>query len=140
MIQRPDGRICIGGARAIEPDAAVGNTDGSSLNEAVGTYLRRFLELNFPQLGFSPELVEAEWTGVLCFTPDGKPLCGPLPCRPGVLVAAGFCGHGMPQCFGVGKNIARMVHEALLRGTVDLTAMPEIDDYIKGPANVARFF
>ena len=25
------------------------------------------------------------------------------------LVAAGFCGHGMPQCFGVGKAVARMI-------------------------------
>ena len=106
-IRRPDGRVCLGGARALEEDAAVGSTDDASLSGVVGGYLRSFLATHFPALGGVE--VEAEWTGVLGFTRDGKPFVGPLPARPGVLVAAGFCGHGMPQCFGVGKAVARMI-------------------------------
>ena len=90
----------------MEARAAVGSTDDSSLSEAVGAHLRRFLTESFPNLGFESGMVEAEWTGVLGFTPDGRPLCGPVPGRSNVIVAAGFCGHGMPQCFGVGKNVA----------------------------------
>ena len=92
-IRRPDGRVCIGGARALEPGAAVGSTDDASLSSVVGQYLRRFLDERFPSLG--PIEVEAEWTGVLGFTPDDKPLVGPLPGRPGVHIAAGFNGHGV---------------------------------------------
>eukprot|EP00966_Prymnesium_polylepis_P036933 856760-Prymnesium_polylepis.1 len=93
-ILRPDGRVCLGGARAIEPGAAVGCADDGSLSDEVGGYLRRFLADTFPALGFDGSQVEAEWTGVLGFTSDGRPLCGAMPGRPGVLVAAGFCGHG----------------------------------------------
>ena len=106
-IRRPDGRLCLGGVRALEEDAAVGNADDASLSDVVGGYLRTFLATHFPALGGVE--VEAEWTGVLGFTRDGKPFVGPLPGRPGVLVAACFCGHGMPQCFGVGKAVARMI-------------------------------
>ena len=70
--------------------------------------------------------IEEEWTGVLGFTPDGRPLCGRV--RDGVFVAAGFCGHGMPRCFGAGKAIALMID-----GRDD-----EVHAYVRGDANVAR--
>ena len=174
-IRRPDGRVCLGGARAIEPDAAVGNSDDASLcpevgrarvrtrrchhstlkftprsaaiptrsspRLQVGAYLRQFLSEHFPALGFSAGApVDAEWTGVLGFTSDGRPICGALPGRPGVLVAAGFCGHGMPQCFGVGKDVALMAEETLRRGMTDMEALtPQLHPFISGPANAARF-
>jgi glycine/D-amino acid oxidase-like deaminating enzyme len=53
--------------------------------------------------------VEAEWTGVIGLTVDGRPLVGRMPDRAGVYVAAGYNGHGMPQCFGVGKYVADML-------------------------------
>ena len=110
-IRRPDGRVCFGGARALEPNAAVGNADDGSTSDVVGAYLRRFLSERFPQ-AVGPDgavEVEAEWTGTLGFTSDGKPLVGTLPGRPNVYVAAGFNGHGMPQCFGVGKAVALLL-------------------------------
>jgi gamma-glutamylputrescine oxidase len=90
----------------------------------VGEYLRRQLREHFPQLGDVE--VEAEWTGVLGFTRDRKPLIGEV--REGVWVAAGFCGHGMPQCFGAAKAIASMI-----AGEHD-----EVHAFVSGPANVAR--
>ncbi|KAL3811711.1 hypothetical protein ACHAXA_004077 [Cyclostephanos tholiformis] len=106
-IKRPDGRLCIGGARYLERDAAVGNSDDGTLNEDVGRRLRDFLVTTFPDL--APLSVEAEWTGVIGLTADKRPVVGRMPSRKGVFVAAGYNGHGMPQCFGVGKYMADML-------------------------------
>lgn len=56
-------------------------------------------------------VVEAEWTGVLGFTLDGRPLAGAMPGSYGgrVFVGAGYCGHGMPVCGGVGKALAQQM-------------------------------
>ena len=133
-IRRPDGRVCLGGARALEPGAAVGNSDDSSSSELVGAYLRDFLPRTFPALrgadGSVP--IEAEWSGVLGFTTDGKPVVGPLPGRPELIVAAGFCGHGMPQCFGVGKGVAQMLDGSPER-------MGELHPFLRDECNVGRF-
>ena len=131
-IRRSDGRVCLGGARALEPASAVGSTDDASLSDTVGEYLRRFLKERLPALAADGAVrVEAEWTGVLGFTHDGKPLIGPLPERPHVLVAAGFCGHGMPQCFGAGKAIAQ-----ILAGQPPEALHP----HVRGAARVGRVF
>ena len=121
--RRPDGRVCLGGARALEPDAAVGSTDDGSTSAVVGRYLRRFLAERFPRLEAD---VEAEWTGILGFTRDKRPLVGAV--RPGVFCGVGFCGHGMPQCTGVGKALAQMV----------CGDAQSLHAFVRGPANVAR--
>jgi glycine/D-amino acid oxidase-like deaminating enzyme len=127
-IMRSDGRMCIGGARALE-GGALGSTDDSSLSEICSSVLRSFLKEKFPLLGFTDELVEAEWTGVLALSKDGCPLCGPIPHRPNVYVAAGFSGHGMPQCFGVGKGIAQWI----------VDGAHQLHPFLQGPANIRRF-
>lgn len=106
-IRRSDGRLCVGGARSLELDAAIGISDDGSLNEVVGKRLREFLETSFPQL--APLCVEAEWTGVIALTSDRMPIVGRMPSRKNVLVAAGYNGHGMVMCFGVGRHVADMV-------------------------------
>ena len=120
--------MCIGGARALD-GGAIGSTDDSSLSEVSSSALRRFLREGFPALGFTDDLVESEWTGILGISKDGCPLCGPLPQRPNVYVAAGFSGHGMPQCFGVGKGIAQWIVEG----------EQVLHPFLKGSANVRRF-
>jgi hypothetical protein len=60
-------------------------------------------------------VVEDEWTGVLGFTLDGKPLAGAMPNAAydgRVFVGAGYCGHGMPTCSGVGKALAQQMAAA----------------------------
>ena len=60
LIPLPWSLRCLGGARALEPGAAVGSTDDASLSDVVGAYLRRFLREAFPRLG--EVRIEAEWT------------------------------------------------------------------------------
>ena len=127
-IMRSDGRVCIGGARALE-GGALGSMDDSSLSEVCSSALKRFLSQGFPALGFTDKLVESEWTGLLGLSKDGCPLCGRLPQRPNVFVAVGFSGHGMPQCFGVGKGIAQWIEEG----------EQNVHPFLLGPANVRRF-
>ena len=64
-IRRPDSRLCLGGARALEPGAVVGSTDDASLNTNVGAYLRRFLGKSVALvLGFVGGKLVAEYFGV----------------------------------------------------------------------------
>src|SRR5204862_1336602 len=47
------------------------------------------------------------WAGLEAFTPDEIPLIGPVPALAGLLVAAGFCGHGFALSPAVGDILAR---------------------------------
>jgi glycine/D-amino acid oxidase-like deaminating enzyme len=59
--------------------------------------------------------VRKVWSGIMGFTSDGRPLVGKLDGattgRDGKSewVAAGFNGYGMPQCWGVGEAVAKML-------------------------------
>jgi sarcosine oxidase subunit beta len=48
------------------------------------------------------------WAGLEAFTPDGVPLLGTVPGVAGLLVAAGFCGHGFALAPAVGDVLARL--------------------------------
>ncbi|QZZ19989.1 FAD-binding oxidoreductase [Leptothermofonsia sichuanensis E412] len=106
-IQRPDGRIVLGGMRWRSPTMEENIDDDSEVNSFVSRGLRSFLPTHFPDLNFIQ--IEQEWTGIMGFSPDGNPLIGPLPNRPGEWIAAGFTGHGMSRTFYAGKAIAEMI-------------------------------
>jgi glycine/D-amino acid oxidase-like deaminating enzyme len=105
-MQRPDGRVVLGGMRWLTPTQEVGTDDDTVLDERVSAGLRAFLPAHFPAL--RDVRVEREWTGVMGFTPDRAPLVGPVPGSPGEYVAAGFHGHGMPMAFTAAKAVAEM--------------------------------
>jgi sarcosine oxidase subunit beta len=48
------------------------------------------------------------WAGLEAFTPDDLPVLGPVPGLEGVLVAAGFSGHGFALAPAVGDLLARL--------------------------------
>ncbi len=48
-------------------------------------------------------------TGIMTFTPDGKPFCGRLPDIDGLYHCAGFCGHGIVQSPAIGKIMAELI-------------------------------
>jgi sarcosine oxidase subunit beta len=52
--------------------------------------------------------VADRWIGLEAFTPDGLPLLGPVSGVDGLLVAAGFCGHGFALAPAVGDVLARL--------------------------------
>lgn len=60
----------------------------------------------YPALGGCA--VAESWAGLEAFTPDGLPVLGPVPGVDGVLVAAGFSGHGFALSPTVGDILARL--------------------------------
>jgi glycine/D-amino acid oxidase-like deaminating enzyme len=106
-MQRPDGRIVLGGMRWVTDTQEVGIDDDTAVEPRVSAALRDFLPRHFPELATVP--VEREWTGIMGFTPDRAPLVGPLPGPPGEYIAAGFHGHGMPMAFFAAKAVAEMI-------------------------------
>jgi gamma-glutamylputrescine oxidase len=105
-VQRPDGRLVLGGQRNRSSTLEIGVDDDTRLNPDVGAALRDFLPRHFP--GWPRLGVQQEWTGIMAWTPDLNPMIGPLPGRPGEYLAAGYSGHGMPIAFTAGKMLAEM--------------------------------
>jgi len=48
-------------------------------------------------------------SGIMTFTPDGKPLCGEIPGVAGLFHCSGFCGHGIVQSPLVGVIMADLI-------------------------------
>ena len=56
-----------------------------------------------PDVATAP--VVGKWAGFVDSTPDGVPVIGEIPAVPGMILAAGFSGHG----FGIGPGAAHLV-------------------------------
>jgi sarcosine oxidase subunit beta len=67
----------------------------------------------FPPVGACA--LARSWAGLEAFTPDDLPIVGPVPGISGLLVAAGFSGHGFALSPMVGDILARLAmgHDAL---------------------------
>ena len=68
----------------------------------------------------------ASWAGFVDSTPDGVPVIGEIPSVPGLILAAGFSGHG----FGIGPGASHLVADIA-------TGQPPIVD--PRPYRLARF-
>ena len=73
----------------------------------------------YPAVGHAA--LARSWAGLEAFTPDEIPLIGPVPGIEGLVVAAGFCGHGFALAPAVGDILARLAlgrdaHEPMWRG------------------------
>ena len=103
--QLADGAYLIGGGwPARVPDDAVNRWE--VLDESV----RGSLEIAravYPPL--ASRTVARSWAGIEAFTPDDLPVLGPVPGIAGLLVAAGFSGHGFALVPTVGDVLARLV-------------------------------
>jgi glycine/D-amino acid oxidase-like deaminating enzyme len=106
-MQRPDGRIVLGGLRWHTPTREEGTRDDTVVEPQVSAALHAFLPRRFPAL--AGIAVEHEWTGIMGFTPDRNPLVGPVPGSPGEHVVAGFNGHGMSMAFLCARAGAEIV-------------------------------
>jgi glycine/D-amino acid oxidase-like deaminating enzyme len=101
------GQMTLGGMRWSVPGEETGTTDDRSLNPAIGVNLRRWLERHFPDI--ARHGVEREWTGIMAGTPDGLPLAGELPGRPGEYALLAFNGYGMSFAFLAGQCLVEMI-------------------------------
>lgn len=141
-MKRPDGRICIGGARRRDPACSwftsewegpstqPGSDSDSELVAPVSARLRKYLAQLLGNYG-EELVVESEWTGVLGFTLDGKPLVGPMPRWGGrVFAGVGYNGHGMPACSGVGQALASQMAAAEGHDVTALSRPAEITEYV----------
>jgi glycine/D-amino acid oxidase-like deaminating enzyme len=118
LIQRPAERgehLMFGGGGKDEQN--LGITDDSGIDTRAVTYLRERL---YPFLGLdsnatSPPKLDAafEWTGIMGFSRDDMPWVGPIPNYPGVFLAAGYTGHGMPNAFLCGQAVSVMLQSSI---------------------------
>jgi glycine/D-amino acid oxidase-like deaminating enzyme len=109
FMQRPDGRILLGGMRDISPTKEENSTNEEDFNNDISLRMRSYLALHFQDL--QNVEVEREWIGILGFTPDRNPLVGPLmgEAYKNQYIACGYSGHGMPLAFLVGKQIINLM-------------------------------
>lgn len=77
-----------------------------------------------PALGSAP--IVGSWAGYVDSTPDGVPVISEIPSAPGLILAAGFSGHG----FGIGPGAGRLIADIA-------TGAPPIVD--PRPYSLSRF-
>jgi len=114
FMQRPDGRIVLGGMRDLSPTMGENSTDQDFLDDNISEALAGYLPKHFPR-DLSGITVEREWVGILGFTPDRNPLVGGLAgsSYANQFIASGYSGHGMPLAFLVGKQIMQLMMASL---------------------------
>ncbi|EPE29026.1 FAD/NAD(P)-binding protein [Glarea lozoyensis ATCC 20868] len=126
MIPRPagtefEGDIIIGGGLFRTPDNGLeehGNTDDTSLNSAISSYLHESTPTYFGNSWGEdqPEgRIRQEWTGIMGYTLDGFPHVGHI--RDNLWIGAGFQGHGMVLCWLSGKALVEKLDG--IEGDVD---------------------
>jgi 4-methylaminobutanoate oxidase (formaldehyde-forming) len=69
-------------------------------------------------------------TGIMTFTPDGKPFCGKMPNVEGLFYCSGFCGHGIVQSPTIGVIMADLIRNG--QTDYDIAAI-EADRYFDLP-------
>jgi len=102
--QLDDGAYLIGGGwPARIPDALVNRWE--VLSESIRGSLEVARAVYAP---LAPRSVARSWAGIEAFTPDDLPVLGAVPGVDGLLVAAGFSGHGFALVPAVGDILARL--------------------------------
>lgn len=103
------GRFVIGGKRWSVPGEEVGILDDSTQNPQVTRNLLDYVAEHFPALRGVP--FPYAWTGIMAGTPDGLPLVGALPDRPGTYALLAFNGYGLSFAFLAGRCLAEILTE-----------------------------
>lgn len=88
------------------------------------------LETRFPVVSAAGIDFRRSWAGLYEVTPDHHAVIGPVPGRPGLIVATGFSGHGVMHAPAAGLAVA----ETIVRGrtgTVDVSAL-SIERFTRG--------
>jgi len=112
-VPNPAGHLMFGGGRTAAKLGSIGESDDSVIDEGSAEYLRKSL-LELMDLGgdvkHMTELKPThEWTGIMGYSRDNHPWVGEVPDMPGVWLAGGYTGHGMPNGTLCGKAVVNMV-------------------------------
>ena len=70
-------------------------------------------------------------TGIMTFTPDGRPFCGKMPNLEGLFHCAGFSGHGIVQSPTIGVVMAELILDG--KSTYDVSSI-DADRYFDLPS------
>ena len=92
-----EGDIVVGGGRTIAPGREQPIFDDSTIHLLVSKYLSTQLATYFGADVWgddSPQHVVQQWTGIMGYTRDAKPIVGQAPGKEGLWICAGFHGHG----------------------------------------------
>jgi glycine/D-amino acid oxidase-like deaminating enzyme len=100
-----DGVVILGGCRA---DSSSGGADADDTAVEPEVSQRLVEELLKLCPGADPQPL-AEWCGLMCFSSDSRPVCGPIRESPGQYVALGYNGHGMVRAFSCGRHVAELI-------------------------------
>jgi sarcosine oxidase, subunit beta len=103
MYFRPEGPgLLLGMTDRSEPSSFNTNTDDQFLALLIEQAARRVPTLENVQL-------LSGWAGLYDVTPDANPILGPLPGVEGLLMAAGFSGHGFMHSPATGQLMAELI-------------------------------
>lgn len=102
-------RFVIGGKRWSVPGEELGLLDDQGNNPQITQNLLGYVQEHFPALRGVP--FPHVWTGIMAGTPDGLPLLGGLPDRPGTFALLAFNGYGLSFAFLAGRCLAEMITE-----------------------------
>jgi len=117
LVRREGDRVLVAWSNADEPPGFETSCDPE--------FPLRFadaLEARFPSVAAAGIDQRRSWAGLYEVTPDHHAILGPVPGRPGLLLATGFSGHGVMHAPAAGRCVAEMV----LRGrseSIDVAAL-----------------
>ena len=94
--------------------------------EGAGSIVAHVLEF-FP--GFEDLLVARTWAGLMPYTPDGKPILGPVPSLEGFYLATGLCGGGLGTGAVLGQLMANLINYGERPGLFDDTSITRFSGY-----------
>lgn len=103
--QVDDGTVLAGGGR--HPNREAEETSVDATTPAVQAAIERYLHTYYP---WTQSLsVRGRWSGTMAFSPDGRPVVGPVLEHPESMFATGFTGHGLGYGLRMGRLLAQRI-------------------------------
>jgi sarcosine oxidase, subunit beta len=121
--------LLLGMTDRAEPSSFNMNTDDAFLGMLIENTIRRLPAIENASLA-------SGWAGLYDVTPDANPVLGPMPQVEGLLMAAGFSGHGFMHAPAVGQLVAEIIADGEAT-TIDISPF-RIERFAAGPLAAER--